>query len=106
MKKVKDLLAMEDLDLESLKRLPFQAQIYYTALNGNKCVRVITNNLEISNDRDKLEKEANFDILGLNAIKQTSKLARKGDYLQAQINAKVWEGKIAKASNTEQVNSH
>ena len=31
-------------------------------------IRVITESLDISTDRQELEKDANFEILGLNAI--------------------------------------
>ena len=54
MKSVKELLKMVDLDMTKIKSLPFQAQITYTALDGSRCVRVITNTLEISSDREDL----------------------------------------------------
>lgn len=43
LKNISDLLKMEDFDLTQVKNLPFQLQIEYTDLEGNKCVRVITN---------------------------------------------------------------
>jgi hypothetical protein len=43
-------------------------QITYKALDGSKCIRVITEQKKISNDREKLEREADFNILGQNAI--------------------------------------
>ncbi len=64
-------------------------------------MRVITDNIEISNDRKKLEENADFSLLGLNAIKQTSKLARKGDLRSAQINAKAWNNKLSSNSNQQ-----
>ncbi len=46
-------------------------------------------------------------MLGLNAIQQTSKLARKGDFEAAQVHAKAWDQKMAKVSNkSEQVQIH
>lgn len=42
MKKISELVKMEDLDLTKIKELPFQVQIAYKALDGSKCVRVIT----------------------------------------------------------------
>ena len=82
-KSLKKLIELKDFDLLSIKSLPFQAQINYTALDGSQCVRVITNVLEISNDREELEKQADFEILGVNAIQQSSKLARKGEFKKA-----------------------
>ena len=60
-------------------------------MDGSKQVRVITNQLEASNDKDELKKDADFEILGLNAVQQSSKLARQGDYKKAQVAAKVWD---------------
>eukprot|EP00347_Sterkiella_histriomuscorum_P018210 403346370 len=90
LKKLKDLLEMKDIDLELIKNFPFQAQITYTTLDGARCVRVITNLVEISDDKEELQKDADFDILGVNAIQQTAKMARQGNVVQAQVNAKAW----------------
>ena len=54
---------MHDLNLLELKALPFQAQISYTALDGSKYLRVISKQLEISNDRKELEAKADFNLL-------------------------------------------
>jgi hypothetical protein len=52
-------------------------------MDGSKQVRVITNQLEASSDKDELKKDADFEILGLNAVQQSAKLARQGDYKKA-----------------------
>jgi len=41
-KPIEELLKFEDLDMTKLTHLPFQTQIEYTALDGSKCLRVIT----------------------------------------------------------------
>eukprot|EP00347_Sterkiella_histriomuscorum_P023950 403332824 len=97
-KPVRELVKMLDIDLTQIKSFPFQAQIIYTALDGAKCVRVITNQMEISNDREEVEKQANFEILGVNAIQQSSKLARQGEFKKAQVAAKAWDNRLL--SNT------
>ena len=43
LKKMKDLVKMDDLDLTQIKSFPFQAQITYCALDGSKWVRIISN---------------------------------------------------------------
>jgi hypothetical protein len=68
LKSIKDLVKMEDLDLTKMQFFPFQAQISYSALDGYKCVRIISNQKEISSDRDQLERNANYRILSTNAI--------------------------------------
>ena len=64
LKAINELVKMEDIDLTKMKSFPFQTQITYKALDGSKCIRVITELLDISNDRNELEKEANFGLLG------------------------------------------
>jgi hypothetical protein len=59
---------MDDIDLSQIKNFPFQAQITYQALDGSKCIRIISNLQEVSSDRDALEKNANYQILSTNAI--------------------------------------
>jgi hypothetical protein len=46
---------MEDIDLTSITHLPFQTQITYLSLDGNKFVRVITEQQPISYERDEVE---------------------------------------------------
>ena len=76
LKPIKELLELEDVDITELKHLPFQAQIEYTALDGSRQVRVISQRLEISNDREELEKKANYEIMGMNAIQKSNNIAR------------------------------
>lgn len=85
---------MEDVDLEQLKTLPFQVQITYTALDGSKCVKVISKELEIGTDREEVEKEANYEMLGQHCIQQSAKIAQKGDVREAQAYAKNWNRKM------------
>ena len=46
-------------------------------------MRIITNTLEVSTDKEDLKKNADFEILGINAIQQSSKLARQGEFKEA-----------------------
>jgi len=54
-KTILELVEMEDIDMTIIKEFPFQAQISYTALNGDRCLRVITKHQSVSNDRQELE---------------------------------------------------
>ncbi len=106
MKKVKELLKMADLDMTKVNSLPFQAQITYTALDGAKCVRIITNTLQISNDKEELQQQANFDVLGLCAVQTSAQMARGGNLERAQIHAKAWQKNMARGiTNQEQMTS-
>lgn len=68
LKKISELIEMEDLDLTKIKAFPFQTQITYKALDGSKCIRVITELQTMSNDRAAVEQEADYELLGQNAI--------------------------------------
>ena len=83
LKAINELIKMEDIDLTEMKSFPFQTQITYKALDGSKCIRVITELLEISNDRNELEKEANFGLLGQNAMNKGAFMAMHGQHREA-----------------------
>jgi len=83
MKPLRDLLKLTDIDFSTMTKFPFQAQIHFTALDGSRQVRVITQFLDISTDKEDLKKNADFAILGVNAIQQSTKMAREGDYKRA-----------------------
>jgi len=68
LKPTKDLAKMDDIDFSAIKQLPFQTQITYKALDGNVCIRVITEQMDISNDREEVEKKADMNILGTRVI--------------------------------------
>ena len=83
------LAAMEDVDLGALERIPFQTQIYYTTLEGMKCIRVITQLQDISHDREEAEKSANVALLSANAAQQAARMAQKGNFRQSQTHTMV-----------------
>ena len=101
LKKISQLLEMEDLDLTQIKSFPFQTQITYNALDGSRCIRVITEQQAISQDRVELEKKADFNILGQNAVQQSANIARSGNHKFAQAYAKNWGRAMRKNANTE-----
>ena len=71
-------------------------------MDGSKCIRIISNLQQISNDRDELEKNANYEILSTNAIQQSSKLAKAGQMREAQAYAKSWNRRMRSQMNNEE----
>ena len=97
---------MADLDMTKVSNLPFQAQITYTALDGSRCVRIITNTLEISSDKEELQQQADFDVLGVCAVQTSAQLARGGNLEKAQIHAKAWQKNMVRGvTNQAQMTS-
>ena len=87
----KDLKEMKDMDFSKVTHLPFQTQIGYLSLDGMKCVRLITKSQEITFEREEAKKEADYHVLSVNAVQQTAKLAKEGNYRGAQANAYHWK---------------
>ncbi|CDW84580.1 type a von willebrand factor domain-containing protein [Stylonychia lemnae] len=96
LRKIKSLVEREGISIDQLKKLPYQLIIEYVGLDGKQYVKIITNQAEISSDRIAVETQADVDILALNSIQQSSKLARMGDYKNAQILAKASYNSISK----------
>lgn len=78
LKNIKDLVEMDDLDITEIKNLPFQTQITYKSLEGNKCIRVITELQKISNDREEVEKKADFGICSQNVMQKGAFMGQLG----------------------------
>ena len=56
--------------------------------------------MKTSQEREELEKNADYEILGMNAIQQTSKFARRGDFEGA------WDQRMASNINSEVQNDN
>ena len=93
MKPISQLLSMEDIDMATITHFPFQTQIKYTALNGDKCLRVITQKLEVSSEREELTQQADADLVQQNCLMQGSKQARAGNTRKAQAIMKTFQRK-------------
>ncbi|EGC31613.1 hypothetical protein DICPUDRAFT_99163 [Dictyostelium purpureum] len=90
---------------KDLKSLPFQLQIYYTTLSGKKCVRLITQTQEITTSLDQAEAEADIEVLGLNLVQTTSKMASKGDYEQSRAKNIASAGYLKKVSSKKKTDN-
>mmetsp|Transcript_1585 Transcript_1585/g.1926 ORF Transcript_1585/g.1926 Transcript_1585/m.1926 type:complete len:235 (+) Transcript_1585:1329-2033(+) len=79
-----DLEKLENFKIEDLEDIPFQTIIEYTKLNGMKCIRTITKILKASDNINEVQENANMGIFAVNAAQQASKLAKKGNFREAQ----------------------
>ena len=83
------LAEMKDINFEELKNLIFQIEITYRNKIGGKYVRVITKNMKVSDNKEEVEKQANYDIITACEIQKSAKLAGQGLYREAQAQAHV-----------------
>lgn len=79
MKPISQLLEMEDLDMTKITHFTFQSQIEYTALDGSKCLRVITKKLEVTGEREEVELQANQDMMQANCMSKGTAFAKAGN---------------------------
>lgn len=101
LKPISELVLMEDLNLEEIKYFPFQTQISYTSLDGAKLLRVITKKMEVSNDREELEKKADFKLISENAMQKGSQMAARGDFRGGQAIMKTYKQKMRQNIQSE-----
>ena len=95
-KKALKLAEMKDINFDELKNLTFQCEITYKKKNGGKYVRIISKNLKISDNKEEVENQANYDIISTMEIQKSAKLASEGLYREAQAQAHITRKFLAK----------
>jgi len=97
-------IAKYGIEIDKLSKVPFQTLIDYTNSNGDKCLRVVTKTQEISSEKEVIQEKANFNIISVNAMQKSSKLAQEGQFRIAQSNALAWKKMMKNAPSTS--NAH
>ena len=95
-KKALKLAEMKDINFDELKDLTFQCEITYKKKDGGKYVRIISKNLKISDNKEEVENQANYDIISTMEIQKSAKLASEGLYREAQAQAHITRKFLAK----------
>ena len=78
------LSEIKEIDFDELKNVTFQIEILYKKRNGDKVIRIITKNLKVSDNKDEINKNANFNIISTAQVRKSAKLAGKGNMMEAQ----------------------
>jgi len=76
---------LEDEEVEIPQYIPFQVQVSYSLLNGEKRLRVINSKQLLTVDRSEAEGNIRSDVVALNAIHNAARLAQLGDYNKARV---------------------
>lgn len=66
-----------------------------------KYIKVITKEQTICENKKELEKDANYEVLGINSIQKAGQLAREGRAEEAQRNQAAWNKRMANNVNNE-----
>lgn len=97
-----DFRPKEECDMSTMTEVPFQVQILFTKPNGAIHLRVSTATVSLTDNRDEAEKNANVSILGAHAAKAAAKLAKAGDYEQAQLATRAAQKLLQRAGADEE----
>jgi len=79
------LSEINEINFDELNHLIFQIEIIYKKRNGGKYIRIITKNLKVSDDKEEINKQADFNIVSTLQIQKSAKLAGKGNMMDAQV---------------------
>ena len=96
----------DDLSWMNDREIPFQCIIHYTSLDGKKYERVITKTMTISNDRNEIESQTDFEIITANAIQKTAELAEEGEYQSAKDNNTGWSNYLNSRNSNTSANAY
>ena len=88
-KKAMKLAEMKNINFDELKNLTFQCEIIYKKKNGGKYARIISKNLKISDNKQEVEGQADFEIISTMEVQKSAKLAGQGLYREAQAQAHI-----------------
>jgi len=78
------LAEYKDIDFDKLDNLTFQVELKYKKTDGKRYIRVITQNLEVSDNKDTVNKQAKMNIVSTLQSRKSAKLAGQGNLMQAQ----------------------
>jgi len=78
------LAEYKEIDFDQLKNLIFQVEIKFKKTDGKRYIRVITQNLAISHDKEMINKQAKMNIISNLQARKSAKLAGKGKLVEAQ----------------------
>jgi len=81
-------------------KLPFQVQIRYTRLDGNKCIRVLSKSREVTSDRQQAERVMHMDVIGCHVQAESHKLAKESKYYRTRTNMRAWGKMMARNRHT------
>ena len=78
------LAEFKEIDFDTLTNLIFQVEIKYKRMDGKRYIRVITQNLAVSDNKEMISKQAKMNIISNLQARKSAKLAGQGNLMEAQ----------------------
>lgn len=70
-----------EIDVNQLKKVPFQTQIFYTSPKGGKYLRVVSSESNTTTDKKEMLKDANIGVAHQRVATITANLYSKGNHV-------------------------
>ena len=74
----------KEMNFDTLNNLIFQVEIKYKKTDGKRYLRVITQNLAVTDNKEMVNKQAKMNIISNLQARKSAKLAGEGNLLEAQ----------------------
>ena len=78
------LAEFNEINFDTLTNLIFQLEIKYKNTDGKRYIRVITQNLAVSDNKEMINKQAKMNIISNLQARKSAKLAGQGNLMEAQ----------------------
>lgn len=91
LKPVWELTKMTDIDYKEIKQLPMQTQIEYKALDGKKCIKVISELVNCSEELHEARRGQDKNVVTTYCAQSTAKYTKLGRYEEAMYHAQRME---------------
>ncbi len=88
--RVEEDLKFLEIDIEKLKKVPFQAQVIYTSPKGGKFLRVISSESETTMEKEQMKKDANIGVVHQRITSNTAAMFSKGESVQSMAYNDMW----------------
>ena len=85
-----DDLKFLEIDIDQLKKVPFQSQIVYFSPKGGKFLRVISSESLTTMEKKEMMKEANIGIAHQRITSNTAAMYSRGNHTESEQYNKVW----------------
>lgn len=95
-----DLKFME-IDIDKIKKVPFQTQIMYTSPKGGKYLRVLSSESKTTVDRKEMEKQANIGVVSQRVTSLTANMYSKGDVKGSMQQNAMWSDYVMNNFNEQ-----
>ena len=100
------LAEFNEINFDNLTNLIFQVEIKYKKIDGKRYIRVITQNLAVSDNKEMINKQAKMNIISNLQARKSAKLAGQGNLMEAQAQIHVARNFLNLTKNNNTNNMH